>query len=92
MRVEGPSPFLWVDRQPDAQRAQLYDRLKRGEVLVQRLQTREGNAEIKITDGLIHHWVGTVFMPGATMDASWRSSRTTATTPSTSRRRSSDPA
>ena len=66
--VDGPSPFLWIDRQPDSQKAQLYERLKRGDVLVQRLETRDGNAEVKIADGMIHHWVGTVFMPGATMD------------------------
>jgi hypothetical protein len=66
--VEGPAKFLWVDRQPDAQRAQLYARLKRGEVLASRMETRDGKAEIKINDGLIHHWVGTVLLPGATLD------------------------
>ncbi len=66
--MNGTSPFLWIDRQPEARRAQLYAQLKRGEVLAERLQTREGNKPIEITDGLIHHWVGTVLLPGATMD------------------------
>jgi hypothetical protein len=66
--INGTSPFLWIDRQPEARRAQLYAQLKRGEVLAERIQTREGNKPIEITDGLIHHWVGTVFLPGATMD------------------------
>ena len=66
--VNGASPFFWVDRQPESQRAQLYARLKRGDVLAHRLQTREGNAEIEVSDGLIHHWVGTILFPGATLD------------------------
>ena len=33
-----------------------------------RLQTRDGKAGIDVPDGLIHHWVGTVLLPGATMD------------------------
>jgi hypothetical protein len=66
--VSGASPFLWVDRQPEAQRAQLYARLKRGDVLPHRLETREGNKEIEISDGMIHHWVGTILLPGATLD------------------------
>lgn len=66
--LTGPSPFLWIDRQPEPRRTQLYDRLKRGEVLVQRLETKDGNAAVEVDDGLIHHWIGTVFMPGATID------------------------
>lgn len=66
--INSTSPFLWIDRQPEAKRAQLYAQLKRGEVLAERLQTRENNKPIAITDGLIHHWLGTVFLPGATMD------------------------
>jgi hypothetical protein len=66
--VNGASPFLWVDRQPESQRAQLYARLKRGEVLAHRLQTREGNAEIGVNNGMIHHWVGTILLPGATIE------------------------
>lgn len=66
--VDGPSPFLWIDRQPEAERGRLHERLKRGEVLVQSLETRDGKTAIDVPDGLIHHWIGTVFMPGATLD------------------------
>jgi hypothetical protein len=66
--VNGTSPFLWVDRQPESQRTPLYARLKRGEVLAHRLQTREGDAEIDVNDGMIHHWVGTILLPGATIE------------------------
>jgi hypothetical protein len=66
--IDGASAFLWIDRQPEPQRTRLHDRLKRGEVLVESLETRDGNAEIGVPDGLIHHWIGTVFMPRATLD------------------------
>ena len=42
--------------------------LRKGELAIQRLQTREKGREIDIPDGIVHHWVGTVFVPGATVD------------------------
>ena len=65
--MSGASPFLWIDRQAD-QRPALLRKLNLGEVVSARLQTRDGKAEIEAPDGLIHHWVGTVLLPGATMD------------------------
>ena len=65
--MSGASPFLWIDRQAEG-RQTLLAKLKLGEVVSARLQTRDGKAEIDVPDGLIHHWVGTVLLPGATMD------------------------
>src|SRR6185369_1306897 len=65
--MSGASPFLWIDRQADG-RPTLLGKLKRGEVVSARLQTRDGKAEIEVPDGLIHHWVGTVLLPGTTID------------------------
>jgi hypothetical protein len=65
--ISGASPFLWIDRQA-GDRPALFARLKAGEIVSARLQTRDGKAEIDVPDGLIHHWVGTVLLPGATMD------------------------
>jgi hypothetical protein len=42
--------------------------VRAGEFAIERLTTREGGKEIDVPDGLIHHWVGTVFVPGATVD------------------------
>jgi hypothetical protein len=58
--------FLWVDGQPEVQRRALYTRLKQGQVLVQEMKTREDGQPIRVPDGLIHHRVGVVFIPGAT--------------------------
>jgi hypothetical protein len=62
--VEGRSPFLWVDRLPAAQRAATLARLGRGEIVSERLVTRRGSQKIEVDDGMIHHWVGTVLLPG----------------------------
>ena len=66
--MSGASPFLWIDRQPAATRGRLLERLKAGEVIAERLETRDGRKAIDAPDGMIHHWVGTVLMPGVTMD------------------------
>jgi hypothetical protein len=66
--VEGRSPFLWIDRQPAGVRAALVERLTRGEVVSERLETRDGTTKIEASHGLIHHWIGTVLLPGVTID------------------------
>jgi hypothetical protein len=65
MRKSGA--FLWIDSQPDALRQQLHDRLARSEVVTKRLETRDDNRPIRVPHGLVHHWVGTIFIPGATL-------------------------
>jgi hypothetical protein len=65
MRKSGT--FLWIDSQEEALRQQLHERLARGEVVVKRLETRDDNRPIRIPHGLVHHWVGTIFIPGATL-------------------------
>lgn len=66
--ISGASPFLWIDRQPEPSRRGVLDRLKAGEVVSARLETRDGKKPIDAPDGLLHHWVGTVLLPGVTMD------------------------
>ena len=65
----GRTPLLWVDRQPESSRKLALQRLRNGEVVVEKLPPpREGNRVIEVEDGLVHHWIGTVFLPGATLD------------------------
>jgi hypothetical protein len=59
--------FLWIDSQEETLRQQLRERLARGEVVTKRLETRDDNRPIRIPHGLVHHWVGTIFIPGATL-------------------------
>src|SRR5713226_4862434 len=62
------TPFLWVDSLPEPQRRAAYDELRRGQVRMERLETRENGQPIKCPSGIIHHWVALVFIPGATLE------------------------
>ena len=56
-RAAGETPFLWVDESPD-----LLRRVQAGEVLV------AGHDLVKVPRGLIHHWMGAMFLRDATLD------------------------
>jgi len=59
--------FLWVDRLIEPGRSEAYSRLQRGEVISERLRTPDPSGRISTPGALIHHWVGTVFVPGASL-------------------------
>ena len=59
--------FLYIDgMNPDA-RQQAYEQLKRGEILVEKLETKSPGISSDVPDGIVHHWVGLIFIPGATL-------------------------
>ena len=60
--------LLWVDGLPADQRAEAYAALKRGEVRMEKLETRDNGKHIECSSGIIHHWTGVVFIPGAKLD------------------------
>jgi len=48
--------------------------LRSGQIRIQKLKTTgQGGREIGVDNGMIHHWIGAVFVPGARLDAliSW---------------------
>jgi hypothetical protein len=59
--------FLWVDGLPEARRNSVYAQLQHGEVVSARLKTRDPSDELRTPGALLHHWVGTVFIPGASL-------------------------
>ena len=59
--------FLAVDALADAERRAALARLGRGELVIDRPRTTEGGKPIDIPSGLVHHWRGTAFIPGATV-------------------------
>jgi hypothetical protein len=65
-KIRKTGEFLWVDRQPDPRRQQLHERLKRGEIVVERLETRDDKRRIRIPYGRVHHWIAVIFIPGTT--------------------------
>src|SRR6202049_4039526 len=64
--ASGPG-FLRVDRLPEAQRDAAHESLRQGKVAIERLETLDGGKRIAVPGGMIHHWIGTVFIPGATV-------------------------
>jgi len=59
-RAAGRLPFLWIDDSPD--RA---TRLRHGEIVI--APVAEDGME-SVSHGLVHDWIGAVFIPGATID------------------------
>ena len=61
-------PFLRIDGLPEAERRAKLETIRRGELFIERLTTREEGKSIDVPGGLVHHWLGSVFVPGATVD------------------------
>jgi len=59
------SGLLWVDALAESQRTEAYAALKRGEVQVHRFTALENGKPLVCPGGLLHHWVGVIFIPGA---------------------------
>ena len=60
--------LLWVDGLPQGPRAEAYAALKGGEVKMQKLETLDNRQVIACPRGMIHHWTGLVFIPGAKLE------------------------
>ncbi len=63
-----PGAFLYIEGLPEGRRAKVVERLKNGGLDIERLKTRDtSGGEIRAPGGLIHHWIGAVFIPGVTL-------------------------
>jgi hypothetical protein len=63
--LRGGTNLLWIDNLAAGEPAQAYEALKRGEVKMEKLETRANGEKIRCPGGMLHHWVGAVFIPGA---------------------------
>lgn len=68
LELERGTNLLWVDGLRDPARAEAYRALGRGEVQLGRVETLENGRTIGCPHGLIHHWTGVAFVPGARLD------------------------
>lgn len=59
--------FLVIDGLADQDRSAAYAQLRQGQIYIRRLGGDEDGEAIDIPHGLIHHWVGIVFIPDATL-------------------------
>jgi hypothetical protein len=60
-------PFLWVDGKAPAEKNKALETLRQGGLVIESLETKANGREIDIDDGLVHHWLGVVFIPGKTV-------------------------
>lgn len=58
-----PNGILWLDHLPADRQKSLREELRNGEIIIERLETRENGRRISIPDGLAHHWIAVVFVP-----------------------------
>jgi hypothetical protein len=65
--LANPEAFLWIERLPENRRTAAYAELHDGHVVIERLETLDQGKHISVSNGMIHHWIGTVFIPGATL-------------------------
>ena len=62
--VQRGTPLLSVDSLPEIARNDAYVHVRQGEVQIKQLTTLDRGKSIPCPGGLIHHWVGVVFIPG----------------------------
>jgi hypothetical protein len=67
-RLNGGGSFLWIDGLPDAKRREALDTVRRKQLSIERPETKDNGREIDVPGGMIHHWIGTAFVPGASID------------------------
>jgi hypothetical protein len=61
-----PGVFLHIEELPEPQRSQVLASVRKGDIYMDRLATRDDSGSIiAAPDALIHHWIGAVFILGA---------------------------
>jgi hypothetical protein len=60
-------PFLFIDELPEMRRVEAYSQLREGRVLVKQVNTKEEGHPIEVPHGLIHDWIGVLFIPNVSL-------------------------
>jgi len=60
-------PFLFIDGFPETRRVEAYAKLRAGNILVKQVNTKEEGHPIEVPHGLIHDWIGVLFIPNASL-------------------------
>lgn len=66
--LERGTNLLWADELGRPERAEAFAALRRGEVQMRKMETLDSGKQIACPRGIIHHWEGLVFVPGARLD------------------------
>lgn len=66
--VSRPGAFLYLEGLPEPRRSQIRASLRRGDIYMDQLAARDDSGStIEAPDGLIHHWIGAVFISGVSL-------------------------
>ncbi len=60
-------PFLFIDELPETRRVEAYAKLRAGNILVKQVNTKEEGHPIEVPHGLIHDWIGVLFIPNVSL-------------------------
>jgi hypothetical protein len=67
-QVARPDGFLYIDGLSQPRRSEVQQLMKQGKIFIERLESRDASGNvIGAPGGLIHHWIGDVFIPGASI-------------------------
>lgn len=66
-QISGRQAFLWMDALPESTAREAYQKVRSGQVLTRRNQDCGTPDCSAIPGGLIHDWVGVVFVPGVSL-------------------------
>jgi hypothetical protein len=66
--LDHEKPFLWLDSLLPPEKQKVLQQLGAGVVVTDRLHDKVNGSEIPIPKGMVHHWIGTVFVPTAKID------------------------
>ncbi|HEX7962140.1 MAG TPA: hypothetical protein VF493_19650 [Terriglobales bacterium] len=59
--------FLYIDSLPSEPRSSAYRQLADNQIFISPLQTTRNGKGISVPDGIVHHWVGVVFIPNTNL-------------------------
>jgi hypothetical protein len=66
--VTRPGAFLYLEGLPEPRRSETLASLHQGNMYIEPLETQDASgSDLEVPEGLIHHWIGAVFIPGATL-------------------------
>lgn len=60
-------PFFFIDELPEKRRREAYAQLREGQTLVKQVNTKAEGRPIEVPHGLIHDWIGVLFIPNASL-------------------------
>ncbi|MGL1297147.1 hypothetical protein ACSTKD_00235, partial [Vibrio parahaemolyticus] len=56
-----------IDSMPPSSQEKTLQQLRKGELFIEQVHSTDEGHKINVPEGLIHHWVGIAFLPGANL-------------------------